>query len=337
MYKDIVQKFDIDIDKSSRESNEYLFLTNDPNRLIYLSHPIFKKYKRKLLSNGNIKLFEGTNFNVLNNKINYKKDGYKLMSELNKEIKDYRYSTNGVVITTNEINGIISIDNETTFRCNDKNIVIISEENIPLLLINPLYNLSNSSYDKCYIKHEIIDNNKLFFEIISNNQNEIHLEVTMYSNKLIYDTIIEKENKERNNIYAPLVFFNYDYEVEELLLRINHFPLLNLTGKNVNKAYLYLPIIDKSEDARLISYRIDNKWCSFNTTWYTQPNYKKIINKVDILDAYAKIDITDYIVNIANLKDLYNPGFIIRCNHGKAILSTADSYFYPPIIEVLIQ
>ena len=336
-YKEIIKHFDINIDKSVKDVNEYMFITNDDNRLIYFSSPISKKGKKRLLSDNNIKLFEGTNFNVIDNKISYKKDNSDLLIEFNEYLNDYRFTTNGIVITSSAINGIISFDNDASFRCNDKNIVIIGYNNVPLLIINPLYNLSDSTYDKCYIEYQIIDKNKLFFEIKSNNENEIHLEITMYSNKLIYDTIIENAHKDRNNIYTPLVFFNYDDEVEELLLRINHLPLSNLINKKINKAYLYLPIIYSSEDVKLISYKISSKWCSFNTTWNDSPYYKPVTNKIEVIDKYVKIDITDYIVNIANLKDIYNPGLVIICEKGKIILSTADSYYYPLILEVILD
>ena len=177
----------------------------------------------------------------------------------------------------------------------------------------------------------------MFFEIKSKNQNEIHLEITMYSNKLIYDTIIEKAHKDRNNMYTPLAFFNYDDEVEELLLRINYLPLSNLISKNINKAYLYFPIIDSSEDIKLTSYKISSKWCSFNTTWNDFPYYKPVTNKIEVIDKYVRIDATDYIVNIANLNDIYNPGLVITCEKGQIILSTADSYYYPLILEVFLD
>lgn len=336
-YKEIIKYFDINIDKSVKEDNEYMFITNDENRLIYFSSPISKKSKKRLLSDNNIKLFEGSNFNVIDNKISYKKDNTNLLIEFNEHLKDYRYTTNGVVITSSVINGVISFDNESTFRCNDKNIVIIGYDNVPLLIINPLYNLSNSTYDKCYIAYKVIAKNKLFFEIKSKNQNEIHLEITMYSNKLIYDTIIEKSHKDRNNIYTQLAFFNYDDEVEELLLRINYLPLSNIINKNINKAYLYLPIIDSSEDVKLTSYKISSKWCSFNTTWNDSPYYEPVTNKIEVIDKYVRIDITDYIVNIANLNDIYNPGLVITCEKGQIILSTADSYYYPLILEVILD
>ena len=73
-YKEIIKYFDINIVKSVKEDNEYMFITNDENRLIYFSSPISKKSKKRLLSDNNIKLFEGTNFNVVDNKISYKKD-----------------------------------------------------------------------------------------------------------------------------------------------------------------------------------------------------------------------------------------------------------------------
>lgn len=336
-YKEIIKYFNINIDKSVKEDNEYMFITNNQNRLVYFSSPINKKSKKKLLSNYNIKLFEETNFNVFDNKISYIKDTTTITIELSKYIKTYHYTTNGVVIILNQISGIITFNNDSTFRCNEKNIVVISHDNIPLLIINPLYTFDDSKYDKCYIEYRSLNKNNLFFEIKSNNQHEVHLEITMYSNKLIYDTIIEKSHKDRNNIYAPLTFFNYDNEIEELLLRINYLPLSNLIHKSVRKAYLYLPIIDSSKDVHLISYKINNKWCSFNTTWNDHPYYQTIINKVEIIEHFVKIDITDYIVNITNLHDIYNPGLVISCEKGQIILSTADSYYYPLILEVILN
>ena len=87
----------------------------------------------------------------------------------------------------------------------------------------------------------------------------------------------------------------------------------------------------------MISYKISSKWCSFNTTWNDSPYYKPVTNKIEVIDKYVKIDITDYIVNIANLKDIYNPGLVITCKKGKIILSTADSYYYPLILEVILD
>ena len=62
-----------------------------------------------------------------------------------------------------------------------------------------------------------------------------------------------------------------------------------------------------------------------------------IADYVTRLSKYVKIDITDYIVNIANLNDIYNPGLVITCEKGQIILSTADSYYYPLILEVILD
>ncbi len=336
-YKNIIEQFDINIDKSVKEDNDYMFITNDEHRFIYFSSPINKKFKKKLLSDKLVKLFEETNFIVFDNKIAYKKDHTNILIELSENIKDFQYTINGELITSHVIKGVLSFDNESTFRCNDKNIVIIDNHNIPLLIINPLYNVFDGRYEKCYIEYKVMNKSQLFFEIKSNNQCELFLEITMYSNKLIYDTINEKAHKDRNNIYTPLVFFNYDKEEEEVLLRINYLPLSNLIRKDIKQAYLYLPIIDQSKDVKLISYKINSKWCSFNTTWNAFCHYKSTTNKIEVMDKYVKVDITEYIVNIANLKDIYNPGLVITCKQGKLILSTADSYYYPLIVEVILD
>lgn len=336
-YKNIIENFDINIDKSMKEDNEYLFITNDSNRLIYLSHPIKKKYKNQLLSKNNIKLFEGHDLNFNGHIITLRKNDTNIHIDFHPNILDYKYTTNGLIIASNTIKGSLFFDNDSLFRCNDKCMTIVGCDNIPLLIMNPLYNVSNNSYDKCYIEYEKIDNNHVCFEVKSNHQNKLYLEIIMYSNKLIYDTIIEKSHKDRNNIYSPLIFLNYDEEVEELLLRINYLPLSNLIGKKIKESYLYLPIIDLSTDVQLNSYKIKSKWCSFNTTWNNVPHYKTITNKIQITDKYVKVDITDYIVNIANLKDIYNPGLVISCEQGKMILSTADSYYYPNLIEVILN
>ncbi len=337
-YKNIMEDFDINLQQSFKEENEYLFIANQDNRLIYLSHPIKRKNINQLFLKHQRCDFVNSYLKFKDKKMIFSKDQTSIIIENAGFIqKNIQYTTNGILFYSPMVKGKILLNDQTTFICNDRTLFIANADKSPLLILNPLYNRFKNQYIKCYIVYKKINNQVISFEIKSDQQKMICCEINMYSNKLIYDTIIEKSHQYRNNVYSSLVFFNNQSEQEQLLLRFNHLPFLNLVNKKIKQAFLYLPLIYHSKAIEIISYAIQSKWCSFNTNWIQQPQYSSLMNEVEVLDKYLKINIKQYIENIANHKNIYHPGLVIQCLKGELILSTADSYYYPNIVEVILD
>ena len=73
-----------------------------------------------------------------------------------------------------------------------------------------------------------------------------------------------------------------------------------------------------------------------NTFFNKQPFVENLDDEeIVISNEYIKIEITKYIKAFAKLENVNNPGFLLKVKEGNIKVITADSYFYPAIIEII--
>ncbi len=316
-----------------KEENLYLIKKQD-NKYYYLSCP---NYDMTYENDEHI----GYNFkcNINKNVFSFLIEKYKVEIELFvKEDINYKTTYNGFYIKYNNSNikGKIKHSKELFLRCNNRFIALMKTNQIPIILINPLIGIKDKEVEMITCNYNIIDEETIEFELITNTSESIGFEIYSYTQKLIFDNMIENIREDRNNVFTSVAFLENESRKEELMIRFNYIKIRELLDKHVLKAYLYIKILHKSKHVKLHIKELQTMWCSFGTTWLKKPNSVNDNTSIDIIDDYLRIDVTKYITCFSEKKDVNHPGFILKVKEGNIVLVTADSYYYPNKLEVYI-
>lgn len=314
--------------------NIYLIKKQD-NKYFYLSCPNFNM----ICENDE---YIGYNFKCKinnNNVFSFIIENYKVEIELFvKEDINYKTTNNGFLFKYNNSNikGKIKHSKELFLRCNNRFIALMKTNQIPIILINPLIGIKDKEVEMITCNYNIIDEETIEFELIASSSKMIEFEIYSYTQKLIFDNMIENIRKDRNNVFTSVAFLENENRKEELMIRFNYIKISELLDKHVSKAYLYIKILHKSKHVKLYIKELQTMWCSFGTTWLKKPNSVNDNTSMDIIDDYLRIDVTKYITCFSEKKDVNHPGFILKVKEGNIVLVTADSYYYPNKLEVYI-
>ncbi len=315
------------------------------NKNIYLLKKQDKKYT--YLSCPNTKLlyengqYKGTNFNckIVKNRFTFFIESYVIEIELliKREI-EYKTTRNGFVFQYNDykINGLLKHPKDLFLRCNNRFIALMESTQIPTLLINPLVGYNGDNVEMICCNYNNINDEEIEFELVTKSSKSVEFEIYSYTQKLVFDNMIENIREDRNNVFTSVAFLENRQRKEELMIRFNYIKISELLDKNVEKAFLYIKILSKSKYVKLQIEEIQAMWCSFGTTWLKKPNSLIDHTSMDIIGDYLRIDVTKYIESFTTRKNINHPGFTIRTLEGNITLVTADSYYYPNILEVYI-
>lgn len=333
-----LSKLNINIELSH---NQYLLKSKDSNHLFYLSCPLNKNNSFYDISGNNFK-YKGTNclFRQNNNIFEFFKDGNQLIkiTFIENSAVEYFPSENGILakVKSSAIKGKIIYSKDSYFRCNNRYLAIYNRDYLPTLLISPLYGILNNNYCLAYINYQEIKEDEIDFEICCEEESsEVHFEIYGYTPKSIFDTLVEPYHKDRNNVYSPTCFMDGANQ-EELLIRFNYENLEGIINTSIKKSYLYLKTIKLSKTVSIEKYEIKTVWCSFGTTFNNQPVIKlDTKEQVEIFDDFIRIDVTKNIQSFTSLSDVNEQGFLLKIKQGSIIVITADSYYYPAMIEII--
>ncbi len=162
-------------------------------------------------------------------------------------------------------------------------------------------------------------------------------EVNLYEAKLFQDTTVDSENPGENNAFGSIAFVGDScaFGQQWLYLRPDISKIPFLADKEIGKIKLYIPQLNCG--GRLCLCPTVKRFCSFGSTWETKVDAAEQFVSGEQRKNYAVFDLTRYMV-IPGTSTLIQPdGFILRtAQRGSrfAVVSTADSYYAPQILEI---
>lgn len=356
-------------------SNEYRLLVKEKDGLTayYFSCPIYRQSDRKLVylnfdyNNQKYKAL-GSNCitEIQNNKINLKNHIGQISVDL---LKNYNFAQKENYIQSENIkihstyNGIalhysfknqdnfkfnISTDKHyTNLRFNGNYLAFMQDEFIPFCTISCISVIDNIT-KQCYpytisYRQNTEKNYTVLSGMLNTESNDftVVLEISLYANKMIFDTTVESNNPDKNNAFGSVTFLGKSREFGEqwLYSRIDTMQLMDLNHYLVKEANLYLPKYSKG-DLNIKSYKMAAPWCSFGSTWNTKVNFNSLLSMTRKNANYKIIDVTEVIRDILRLNEPRNPGVVIKADETASeyeVLATADNYFTPQILEIKLK
>lgn len=163
-------------------------------------------------------------------------------------------------------------------------------------------------------------------------------EMNLYEAKLFQDTTVDSENPGENNAFGSTAFVGDScaFGQQWLYLRPDIAKIPFLDGREIAKVKLYIPRLNRY-GGKLCLCPTVKRFCSFGSTWETKVEAGEQSISGEQRKNYAVFDLSRYMVipgtNILNQPD----GFILRTTQrdsGFAVVSTADSYYAPQILEI---
>ncbi len=175
---------------------------------------------------------------------------------------------------------------------------------------------------------------KLSFVPKSTAARYILYEINMHENKLLQDTTVESLHPTLNNAFGGIAYLgdSAEYGEQWLYSRLDFSNLTELYRKSIMKAVLHLPNLNNSR-CTLTANRISARFCSFGSNWSNKISMTELLNHSTISNGYYHLDITEVIKNAQNGSN----NFVVKSNpwaKTPAVVSTADSYYQPQILEV---
>lgn len=311
--------------------NEYLLYANK-GEYIYMSVPFTKIMFEKGKYRG-----YNTTIDISNKKLILNTNNQSIYVSFNckNEIK-YIPTFNGLMceINASNIKGIINYNSKLFLRCNNRFLALMESNILPVLIINPYYGISDNHQNKIDIEYKVLNETTIEFELKSVNCQKLLFEISGYSQKLVFDNIIEKDRPDRNNVYSSIAFLNDTFEEEQLMIRFNYIKMCELLDKEIIDAFLYIRIAACDKKALLKVAEIENSWCSIGTTWQNKPKSSFASSFARIKNNCLIIDIKKYISLFSKKENVNHPGFLIKSINKQVNLITADSYLYPQIIKI---
>lgn len=162
-------------------------------------------------------------------------------------------------------------------------------------------------------------------------------EINLYENKLFSDTTVDSKHAGTNNAFGTTAFLgNTPFWGDSWLYsRPNLGKMSEIHTQRIQSAKLYLPLLGGTASP-LLACGITERFCSFGTTWNNKIAEVPIFTESYEENGYHVLDITRFFIDKAtNLPTLTN-GFILRpkTKTTVAVVPTADSSYYPQILEI---
>lgn len=166
----------------------------------------------------------------------------------------------------------------------------------------------------------------------------LYFEVNMYEKKLFQDTTVESAAPTINNVYGTTAYIGTTALMGEqwLYTKIDYSLIAEFHNRKIERVVIHLPKINHcSTDLEV--HKVSSRFCSFGSTWDNKispasPNYN-----IQQRNGYYSIDITNQTIDSFTKYMKTADGFIIKPkfkNNGFAVVSTGDSSFAPPILEI---
>ena len=162
-------------------------------------------------------------------------------------------------------------------------------------------------------------------------------EINMYEHKLFQDTTVESASPNANNVFGAIAFLGTTPEFGEqwLYTKTDYTKIWEIEERKIRYAYLHLPYLGRTE-APVKAFGVSERFCSFGSTWNRKVSALDAFAVAQCREGYISIPLSSFFFN-SNGFLLKNNGLILRTmrdSHEVAIVATADSCFFPSILEV---
>lgn len=226
-------------------------------------------------------------------------------------------------------------------RKNSKYFAFMRNRFEPLAYLSALFlKGEDGNYYPIHIRSEEIDkcNYKITIESDSQISGDIMFEFNMHEDKLIQDTTVDELHPKENNAFGSMAFIGTTtmFGEQRLYNKLNFHRFNDLRIYKIDSVKLYIPKFG-SVDPNIAVYKMDNRFCSFGSTWATKKDYGTQIDNVYTLEDYLVVDMTSVLCD-ANHYIKESNGILIKASYdesgGGCILATGDNYWKPQIIEI---
>lgn len=163
-------------------------------------------------------------------------------------------------------------------------------------------------------------------------------EINLYEPKLWQDTTVESNHPTSNNVFGGVGFIGETsaYGEQWLYSRLDQSKTPELLSKEINRAVLHSPLLSK-ESAALMAQSVSFRFCSVGSTWDNKVSPSGWRADVAANSTFLSLDISTLITNPRTRLLAPSDGFVLKGKTGAVgatVISTADSYFAPQILEV---
>ena len=356
----------ISIDR--RNQNRYRVVVHETDlsqSAYYFSSPIYNRNRslidlKFILSPKNVSLI-GSNAEILlyDNAILLSNDEGELtltmphsMESITENIASYGDfracpTTNGVAISSrlnNEKKFVFEMElpsEYTEIRSNGKYLAIMKDKLKPIAVISAIgaLNANGAVQGPVQIEHQSISSRRMAISIspFDPSVENVFFEVNLHEKKLLMDTTVESKTPTRNNAFGGVAFIGNSNEFGEqwLYARTEAQLLSDLFYSYIFEANIYYPCLNNSKTA-LTSYVPERRFCSIGTNWTNKKNGNVFISDSEIIFGYQRFNVSNTLVQ-DNKLFAFSEGMIIRNKYdsdGYSVISTGDSCYAPPILEI---
>lgn len=253
-------------------------------------------------------------------------------------------TTNGVAVMARS--GFffeLEVDNSfLNVRNNDKYFALVGEDQKPFVVLSCIGVVN----EDCHV----IAPTEVSFEKISGQRYQLAVspvdqcnewvlfEINLYEPKLWQDTTVESNHPTSNNVFGGVGFIGDTsaYGEQWLYSRLDQSKMPELLSKEINHAVLHMPLLSERSDA-IIAQSVSFRFCSVGSTWDNKVSTSEWKADVVANNTFLSLDISTLITNPRTRLLVPSDGFVLKRMAdavGATVISTADSYFAPQILEV---
>lgn len=351
-----------------KNSNRYRLVAIEQNgtkTAYYFSSPIYNSRTRKAVdmkfhSKGGVAYTTGSNANItVGSGIRMENSEGSCVISLSEQIsriseteivytnKRLYPTANGIALRSfcNDGNGCaFSVEISKPFlevRANDKYFALMSERFRPFVSFSCIgtSDANGNIIAPAKISYQKITDRKYTVSVIpcSSLGKSVLIEANLYEPKLFQDTTVESKNAKVNNAFGSIGFIGNTREFGEqwLYSRPDFTKMSELNDKKILRAILHLPKLNTGA-VELTSSKVAARFCSFGSTWNNKVAAASSLANCQITDRYIDLDLI-HILTDDKGRFMRSEGFILKAknkNTGFSVISTADNYLYPQVLEI---
>ena len=223
-------------------------------------------------------------------------------------------------------------------RMNSKSFAYMKDKFLPHFTLSTMYaNKANGLLGvNLAMKQE--GDTKVRLRMIASDKEATSLcwEMNWYEPKLIQDTTVESARPSENNVYGNIAFLGHtpDHGVQYLYSRFDLTKINADPSQRMERVLLHIPYYQAGEQGFRV-FAPFRRFCSFGSNWENKMPASEFCARYEKKNGCFVFDLSQYLLN-------QNGGFtantgVVFCSavaDGASILSTADNYDRPQIIEI---
>lgn len=253
-------------------------------------------------------------------------------------------TTNGVAVMAR--GGLffeLEVDNSLlNVRSNDKYFALVNGDLRPFVVLSCIGVVNEDCHviAPAEISYEKISGQRYQLAVSPVDQCDewVLFEINLYEPKLWQDTTVESSHPTSNNVFGGVGFIGETsaYGEQWLYTRLDQSKVPELLGKEINRAVLHMQLLSK-EFAALMAQSVSFRFCSVGSTWDNKVSTSGWRADVAANSTFLSLDISTLITTPRRKLLVPSDGFVLKRMTGvvgATVISTADSYFAPQVLEV---